>query len=368
LATFHRLAILMLIVILAYIFTWIFLILVRIAKLKMPTLFLRPRARTRIRMLGFIALFTLAIGLLLGSGVLEAYEYGRIMNSDALPVEILNLAVSITRSAGVLTPLLLIGVFGFVSMRNKTLKEFLIIFVILAIIPTLYLRRYTGFYIPIFIAILAGMGVYYLFKMPKDRRISVAVLIATLVVAFGLTIVLLEYESESVDYMSVEEYDIGLYTRYYMNGTLLANHGLPSSRITAVSGLPSLPIGGATVPMSGPEQLAYGFVDADDITVYQVPLSELTINSDSPFVAPDVPNAELHLWVLHTYKPIREKGLFPEQLLLDYEIHYALEDKRFLGHFYAEKTSYQSDYLLYQVYENRYKIYESPGYIVWMSM
>lgn len=368
LATFHRLAILMLIVILAYIFTSIFLILVRIAKLKMPTLFLRPRTREGIRKLSFIGLFALAIGLLFGTGILDVYEYGRILHSDTIPGEAFNLGVSVTRSAGVLTPFLLLGTFAFVSMRNKTLKEFLIIFVVLAIIPTLYLRRYTGFYLPIFIAILAGMGVYYLFRVQRRRKISTAILLATLIGSFALTGFLLDYESESVDSMTMEEYGVGLYAGMYLDGTLLGNTGVPSSRISAISGLPSFPIGGATVPLSGPEQLAYGFVNPEEIAVTQVPLDRLTINSDSPFEATDVPNAELQFWVLHTYKPQHEEGLFPDQLIEDFNIVYALEDKVFADHFYAEKTSYYSSYLINEVHEKRYKVYESSWYLVWMSV
>ncbi len=367
LATFHRLAILMLIVILAYLFTSIFLLLVRIAKLKAPTLFLRPRTREGIRRLSFVGLFVLAVGLLFGTGVLDEYEYGRILHSDTELGETLNLGISITRSAGVMTPFLLFGTFAFVSMRNKTLREFLIIFVVLGIIPTLYLRRYTGFYLPIFIAILAGMGVYYLFSIQRNRKIATALLLSTLIGSLALTSFLLEYESETVDHMTIEEYGIGLYARMYLDGTILGNTGVPSSRISAISGLPSFPIGGATVPGSGPEQLAYGFVNPNEIVVTQVALDELTINSDSPFEAPDVPNAEGQFWVIHRNQSLPDDGLFPDEVIEHHNVIYALEDKRFAGSFYAEKRSYHSTYLTTLVRENAYRYYESSGYCIWMS-
>jgi hypothetical protein len=369
LATFHRLAILMLIVILAYIFTSMFLIVMRIAKLKMPTLFLKPGTRSRVRRLSFVGLFALGLVLLLGSGVLDEYEYGRVLESDTMPGETLNLGVSLIRSSGILTPFLLLGTFAFVSQRNKALKEFLIIFIALAIIPTLYLRRYTGFYVPIFIAILAGMGVYYFIRMQRRKKLAIFVAFGALAGSLALTGVLLEYESRSVDSLTMEEYDIGLYTRLYLDGTLLANSGLPSSRISAISGLPSLPIGGATVPVNGPGQLAYGFVNPDEIVVNQVALDELTINSDSLFIAPDAPNAELHLALMHEWKaghPLY--GPFPEQLLIDYNINYALEDKRFPDKYFAEGYGYDSKYLSEHVWGERYKVYESTGYLIWMSV
>jgi hypothetical protein len=372
LAAFHRLAILMLIVILAYIFTSMFLVATRIAKLKMPTLFLKPKTRSRVRTLSFIGLFILGAVLLLGSGVLEVYEYGRLMHAESVPGETVNLGVSLTRSSGVLTPFILLGTYAFVSQRNKSLKEFLIIFTALAIIPTLYLRRYTGFYVPIFIAILAGMGVYYLISIMAQmgrKRLSAALFATVIVGSLVMTVALLDYESESVDSLTMEEYDIGLYTRFYLEGTLLSNNGLPGSRLAAISGLPSLPIGGATVPRAGPEQLAYGFIDPDEVTVVQVPLDQLTINSDSLFDAPDVANAESHLWVLHTYRPLHPLyGPFPDQLIIDYDIHYAYEDKRYIDHFFAEGKSYESNYLKYQVRNLRYRVYESTGYSIWISM
>lgn len=368
LATFHRLAILMLIVILAYIFTSMFLIATRIAKQKMPTLFLKPGTRSRVRSLSFIGLFVLGAALLFGSEVLDVYEYGRLLHADSVPGEMVNLGISLMRSSGVLTPFLLLGTYAFVSQRNKALKEFLIIFIALAIIPTLYLRRYTGFYVPIFIAILAGMGVYYLITLQRRKKIAAALFVTIIVGSLAMTGVLLDYESQSVDSLTMEEYDIGLYSRLYLEGTLLSNNGLPGSRIAAISGLPSLPIGGATVPRAGPDQLAYGFVDPDEIEVVQVPLDQLTINSDSLFDAPDIAYAETHLWVLHTYRPLHPLyGPFPDQLIIDYDIHYAFEDKRYTNHFFAEGKSYESNYLMYQVRNLRYKMYESTGYFIWMS-
>jgi hypothetical protein len=365
LSTFHRLAILMLIVILAYIITFIFRMVVRIAKLKTPTLFLRPRARQRMRVFGVVAMFGIGTALILGSGVLDAYESGRLVSSPTLDVELVNLGVSLTRSSGVLTVFLVFGMVTLAYKRNKTIKESLFLFVVLAIIPTLYLRRYTGFYIPVFVALLAGSGVVSIVLASKNRKkVSIALFVTIMLGSLVLTSVLLDYESESTNYMEMEEYNTGLYSREYLHGTLLTNDGLSASRTSAVSGLPYLPIGGATVPRNGPEQLAFGFVLPEDVHVVQVPIDQLTLNDDSPFVAQDVPNAQADYWILHAGIIGDPQHDTANAMLDQYGIDYALENKGLYGEFYAYARDYYSRFLT-NIHWQRYKIYESSEELVW---
>lgn len=366
LATFHRLALLMLIVILAYISAYFFFVLVKIAKLKVPTIFLRPRARKRMRLFGVVALVALAAALIFGSGVLDSYAGGRLVSSNEIPVQLFNLSISLTRSAGVLTPFLLVGAIALAYQRNKALKESFILFVVLAIIPTLYLRRYTGFYVPVFLTLLAGMGVIGLLTLVKRRKkASVAVFLAILVGSLAFTGLLLEYESKTTKYMSMEEYDTGLYTKQYVNGTVFSNSGLLVTRISAVSGLAYLPIGGATVARNGPEQLAFGFVDVEDVYVTQIPLDQLTLNSDHPFLAHGVSNAQREWRAIHDGL-IDEPDIYPgtDRLLREYEIHYALVDKTLINHFQwagpIRYSRFQDD-----LPEKRYKVYESRKNLLW---
>ncbi len=365
LSTFHRLAILMLIVILTYISTFLFSIVVRIAKLKLPALFLRPTARKRMRIFGVLAMLGLGAGLIFGSGVLDAYEAGRLFSSRATQVELMNLAISITRSSGVLTPFLIVGVVALAYQRNKTIKESLVLFVVLSIIPTLYLRRYTGFYVPVFVSLLAGSGVVSLILVSRNsKRLSIALFITLLLGSLVLTGALLDYESESTEYMGMEEYNVGLYTRLNLQGTLLSNYGVSASRISAVSGLAYLPVGGATVARNSPEQLAYGFVDGEDVHVVQVPIDQLTLNDDSPFIAQDVPNAQDDYWIMHMGIIGNPQYDEANNLLYQYEIEYALEDKDLYGDFSAYAKTYYSRFLT-NIHWQRYKIYESSNDLVW---
>ncbi len=365
LASFHRLAILMLIVVLAYICAYFLLIIVKIAKLQMPTLFLRPKGRSRLRLLGVIALFLIAAALLFGSGVLKVYEAGRYANETSIPVELFNLAVSITRSSGVLTPFLLIGAMALAYQRNKTLKVSFILFVVLAVIPTLYLRRYTGFYIPPFLSLLSGMGIIGILIIMKNyRKAATAVLLAVLIGSLGLTGVLLDIESKTTKYMNIEEYNAGVYSKEYLEGTMFWNSGLPATRVSAISGLPYLPIGGATVARNGPEQLAFGFVSSDDINIAQVPIEDLTLNSDSPFVAYDSPNAQLDWVTIHS--GIIDDPIYAgsNELIEQYGIQYVFEDKSLQGHYAAFARTYYSR-MLSTIERHRYNVYESDNISVW---
>lgn len=365
LATFHRLAVLMLIVILAYILTYIFLIIVKIAKLKMPALFLKPRARGRMRLFGVFAMLGLGILLLFGSGVLETYEWGQIAYGKSMIVQLFNLGVSLTRSAGVLTPLLFVGAIALAYQRNKTLKESFVLFVVLAIIPTLYLRRYTGFYVPIFISLVVGMGIVGILLVSRNRKkISIGLLITILVGSLVLSGMLLDHESRGTDGMTTEEYTIGLYSKWRLSGTQFSNNGLSASRVSAVSGLPYLPMGGATIPGYGPEQLAFGFVMGSEIQVVQVPLDRLTINSDSPFAVVNAPNGAADHGEIHN--GVIGSSLYPRanELIDEYEIQYAVEDKAYYGSFTAYGKTYYSKFLT-NIHYQRYKIFEMSRNVVW---
>ncbi|UCD92980.1 MAG: hypothetical protein JSV43_03455, partial [Methanobacteriota archaeon] len=371
LSTFHRLALLMLIVILAYISAYFFFVLVKIAKLKMPTVFLRPKARKRMRLFGVIALIALAAALIFGSGVLDSYEEGRLLTSDQVPVELFNLGVSLTRSSGVLAPFLMVGAVVLAYQRNKTLKESFVLFVVLAIIPTLYLRRYTGFYVPVFLSLLAGMGVIGILMVARRRKKAIAaVFVAMVVGSLALTGLLLEYESETSKYMSMEEYDTGLYAKQHVTGTIFTNSGLLGTRVASVSGSPYLPIGGATVARTGPEQLAFGFVNLDDVYVTQIPLDQLTLNSDHPFVAHGVPNAQREWRAIHDGWIDNPEDRYPDtdRFLGEYEIYYALEDRTLPSHFQWAGPIRYSRFLgdpYYGVHHVRYKMYESGRNQIW---
>jgi hypothetical protein len=365
LATFHRLAILMLIVILAYICTYIFLILVKIAKLKVPKLFLRTRARERIRFLGVMAFLLVGAVLIIGSGVMEMYQWGVIAEENSFQVKAMNLAISLTRSSGAIAPLLLVGAVALAYQRNKTLKDSFVLFIVLAIIPTLYLRRYTGFYIPTFLSLLAGMGVIGILLLGRrNGKMFIALLVGIVVGSIAVSGVLLDYENQSTKSMSMQEYGTGLYASQYLDGTLLWNNGLVGSRVTAVSGLPYLPIGGATVPRNGPEQLAYGFVLSSDLHVAQVPIDKLTLNSDSPFIAYDSPNAQAEWTTIHS--GVKDDPSFPEtnRLIEEYDIQYALEDKGIFNQYAAFSRTYFSKFLD-STHGSNYKIFESEHVIAW---
>src|SRR5207249_9990686 len=90
------------------------------------------------------------------------------------------------------------------------------------------------------------------------------------------------YDLQTSPFVDDWSYTYGLYIRHSTRGTVVANNGVLGSEIFLVSGHPYLPVGGATTAFQSPELLIFGFVDKNNLRVYPVPVTELTVDSDTP--------------------------------------------------------------------------------------
>jgi hypothetical protein len=363
-ATFHRLAVLMIVVIVGYIITYMFIILIRLFKIKLPGLLLRERYKRRIRPLAIAGFLGMSFAILLASGVLENYTYGRLLIGDDVATETLNLGISLTRSVGLLLPLFIVGIIAIGYQRNKTIAQPLFLFVIIGLIPTLVLRVYTGFYVLSFMSIFIGAGVVAILRLPKKRRfLSVVMVSALFAGSVAFANYMQDYEIKGGDYMSEHTYTTGLYARYMTEGTIVSNDGLIGSRISTITHRPYLPVGGATTVHYGPEQLSFRFVDPSDVQVVQVPLTELTVESDSPFAVTGTPKAVEH------WAQIMDNSLesdTAQSRLEEYGVRIAVEDKHFYGAYRAYGNIYYGAPFPNSVHWQRYKIYEESYCILWM--
>jgi hypothetical protein len=370
LASFHRLAILMLIIVLTYIMSFIFLTFIKILKLKYPNVFLKPRIMKRILIISLVLLLLGAFFLILSTNILDSYEYGKlaIPDSPSIPISILNLGVSLARSTGILLPLALLGIVGFIFQKNKGLKEVFLVFTLLGLIPTLFLRVYTGYYVITFFAIFIAVGIIFLFRVFKRRRKIVYVCTTIFLVgSVGFSAFMIGYDIQEGMYISSDEYNAGLYSSYRIDGTVLSNEGLAGSRVSAIAGRPYLPIGGATLVFSGPELLAYDFYTPDELDIVQIPLEQLDLNSDSPFALINVQMQDDWFRLisndLDVSLTLRKKG-DNRTLFERYNIQYGLESKLFYSEFNHYGAHYSSGVLL-NAHESRYKVYEGSGEILW---
>src|SRR5207247_1695505 len=136
-----------------------------------------------------------------------------------VPSQLTNLAISIARSVGFALPLTLVGLVVLTRLRNKTVAHPFLAISLLCLVPTLFLRKYTGFYILPFVALFGALGIV----------------------------------------------------------------GLLGVCVAAISSMRVLPVGGAGTTSQHPELLAYHFYSPDEVSghLVAVPLSQLTIESDS---------------------------------------------------------------------------------------
>src|SRR5207249_11483066 len=104
--------------------------------------------------------------------------------------------------------------------------------------------------------------------------LAISVASATYVVGFDL---------QFDPFMDDTTYLHGLWIEHSTQGTLVSNDGILASEVFLVSGHPYLPVGGATTAFQSPELLIFGFVDKNNLRIYPVPVTDLTVDSDTPF-------------------------------------------------------------------------------------
>lgn len=354
---FHRLAILMAVVLVALVLTLLFATVMKILSLHYPKAFMSPSFRARSRHLGLALYGTTLVASLLGSGVLGVYAEGAYFSGDNPAGTLGNLVVSLSRSVGILIPIAVIGVPVVLFKRNKSTPEYLYLSSPFAILPILFLRSYSGFYVVAFFALFIGMGCAYLSARLRGRvkALAVVALLVVVPVAAGGAIKL---ELPRISYMPSSDYNVGLYARYAVQGTIASNDGLLAVRVVAISGGACLPIGGATTATYGPDAMAFGFVHS--FPVEPVPLWDLTTDSDSIFAPIGVTvGADWSVMMSH---PIDPRSL---QIAGQYHVTTILENSRQPAVYYTGWGVVYESPLLAGAYQERYKIYESDGVRLW---
>lgn len=329
-AVTHRLAVLILLVLFALVLTYIVLLALSILRRVSPRTMLSPRLRRYASFLSLLVLVAVALTMLLGTDVLKEYEGSSITGGGSTLSQFVALGGSIGRSVGLALPFALVGVAYLPFLRNKALPEALVLFTLIVLIPTLFLRRYTGIYITPLIALFAGLGVLYLVRLLRTRRQLAAVAVAGCLVAMGaVALVARDFELRLTPYMEPDAYSAGLYLRHLPgSGTPISNHGLYGVQVASISGKPYLPVGGNGTAFQSPELLAFSYFTAQDVynNTVRIPLQNLTPEDDSPFYLYGIQAEEDWAVILQDFN-------YPRVSILDqnrYRLTYYLEDE-FLG-------------------------------------
>jgi hypothetical protein len=344
----------------------------RILRLRFPNILLKRGMKKKLLLVSLALFFIGGALLILFTDVLGVYSEGKLTapETQTTLTSVLNLGVSLARSAGILLPMVVLGIIGFSMIRNKGFVELFFIFTIMAMIPTFILRTYTGYYIIMFTSIFIAAGILFLSRIFNKKRKIAYVLTATmLVLSMSFSTYMMDYELKEHNYLSSDNFDSGLYVKYSTSGTILSNDGLTGSRIGAVASRPYLPIGGATNVFYGPEILAYDFFRAEELVIVQLPLEALTLTSDSPFELVNVQMQDDWFHIMETAgslaneESVKRKG-DNQTLFVRYNISYGLEIKALYLGFNHYGKHYSAGIYAY-AHEMRYKVYEGEGEILW---
>ncbi len=363
LAATHRLAVLLLVVFLAFLVAAIVFVMLRISRMYFPRLVLHNSFRRAAPHVALVSIVLIASVMLFGTNVLRQYTKGELLSGTEPQIQLLNLMVSIARSSGFALPLTLVGLVVLSRQRNKTIREPFLALAFLGLIPTLLLRDYAGFYILPLLALLGGLGflgVVELFrKRPRLFKASAAIL--TLVVA-GFSTYVLNVEIARSTHIDAETYDTSLYAKLLSTpDTFVANEGLTGIQVAAISGVHVLPVGGAGTTFQSPELLSYGFYSGDEVNagIARVSIQELTIESDSLWVVPNIQAEQDWVQILQS-----GNGAIPPPLATRYAPAFLLELNTVPGQFLAYNNVYCSELGLW-AHSSAYQVYQNSRESIW---
>ena len=355
----HRLTVLMAAVFIAFILTEIVTVGVRTLRIRYASFVLKSQFRRTANLVVLVGFFVLSISLVTLGGILSSYGTGRAGFGSGVVFELSNLGVSLARSAGFLIPIVPIGVVAVYRQRLKDFKEPFLLMILLVLLPTLTLRQYTGYYIIAVTAPFTGLGIWWIVGKLKQRVTKIAFVSAALAVTLWSANYVLAFDLQAQPFMDDETYVHGLYVLWNTHGTVVGNDGTMASEIYLVSGHPYLPVGGATTPFQSPELLIFGFVNKSALSIIQVPVSDLTLESDSPFLLQSV-QAEADWATLLDHLPQNVPG----RIWQTYSPQYLAENKQAAGGYFAYGRTYPSAFIT-SVHAGSYRIFDNGGESLW---
>ena len=355
----HRLTVLMVAILLAFIFTIFIAVTAKTLRIRYGSRVLSKQFRKVANISAITVFFILCGGLLVLGGVLGDYEQGQVSIGSGIVSQLSNFGVSLARSAGILVVLVPLGVIAMYRTRSRGIPEWFFLMAMLVLLPTLSLRQYTGYYIIPFTAVFVAMALLSILRRCSTPTSRIALVAVAVAATLGTAQFVVAYDLDFHAYLDDQTYTDGLYVKYATNGTIIANDGFTASKIFAISGKPCLPVGGATTGFQSPELLIFGFLDREHLALSRIPLEQLTVESDSIFSLDGV-NAAAD-WASILFSPYTSNG---SRLSEAYHLAYAIEDHRLLGSFTAYGNVYYSAYFT-SLHESTYRVYADAEVSIW---
>ncbi len=299
-----------------------------------------------------------------GADVVQQYGSGALFEGSSFPVLLANMVVSLVGKVGLLLPLFVVGLVRLTAARPKEERDKFLLVAIFVMIPLLSLRDYIAEFL-LYVFVLFIVLSVFPYRRAFAKRKSIATILVTVLVGTSLMLTWVMKDYWKNRYytdgpMSDELYSTGVYILWSTHGTIASNEGLTGGRLAAVSGVPILPVGGASIHWFSPQQLIYGFVDGRTIGVRLIPLTTISFNTDEIYVPTNVANAK------DDYETIFYGHLFDSQtqgVLVRYNVHYVTL-YRSAGDKFQSYVWRPSPFVA-DATAMRYQVFSSPSYTIW---
>ena len=299
-----------------------------------------------------------------GADVVQQYGSGALFDGSSFTILLANMAVSLVGKVGLLLPLFVVGLVRLVAARPKEDRDKFLLVAVFVMLPLLSLRDYIAeFLIYVFVLFIALALFPYRRAFAKRRQVASILVIAVVASSLVFSWVMKDYWKNSyyTDGATTDElYSVGVYAAWTANGTIASNEGLSAGRLAAVTGLPTLPLGGASIHWFSPQQLIYDFVDGRTVRVTLISLTTISFNTDEIYVPNDVANAKDDYEAIF-YNHLSDSNT--QDVLGRYDVHYVILYVSAGNQF--QSYIWRPSPLVTDVKAMTYKTFSSHSYEIW---
>jgi hypothetical protein len=236
------------------------------------------------------------------------------------------------RNLGIIGFFGIIGYFLLLRKQNKNLNEILLLIFVVVLLPFILIVTYMAGFISIFVYLLAGFGIFYIFKAFNQKRMRRFAQIA-LIFVFILSLVFTGYYTlthpgseprtkYNERYLEEVTYDSGLWLKYYVDdGVMYSNDYISSYRISAVFYIKEF-------PGKEPVQYINGFIEIDELKIVRASPASPHFWSESFY---EIESTESTLdWKSRKLKYENYESVFSQEITKQFNIKYIVENDKLL--------------------------------------
>jgi len=315
--------------------------------------------------MGFVSVFYVQFAYpgIGGANVVEQYGKG-VFSGSSFPVVLANMGFSLAGKVGPLIPFAGVGLVAQTWRRPKEVADKFLLTAVVLFLPLLPLRDYIAEFLFLFFVILLVVGLLWIREVRPNRRKLLSAGIALLVLgSLATSWVMKDYWRQRYPTDAAVPslaYQTGTYLKFMTSGTILSNDGLMGGQLAASSGRAVLPLGGASLHWTSPQQLLWGFVDPKQLEIRPLDLATISFNTDSIFVPVNIPTAEFDWEEILGYTA----PSLAARDLQTYGVHFVVVDMRIPLEFQSYGYDRPSGFLVF-VHNTDYEVYDSGKLSIW---